>query len=336
MARSSRSECRFRCALAASAFIALVGCGERYADFALPVLNTAGPTLHADVPYEWSAQAQPVIGRGTRSDVLNPSVVQFRGEYWNLYSAYDGKQWHTAAATSKDGVVWAERGRVISPSSGDGDYIAANGSALVVGDEIFYWYEVGYPLRIALVKSRDGKTWTRESGAVMSEGPYGSFDERTVADPYVVRVAGVFYMYYLGQDRAMQQRLGLARSRDGIVWEKLRTNPVMQGVAGAFDEELGEPAVWNSAGEWWMLYTGRAKSEQRRLGLAHSRDGVLWTRLNDFEIAGDQPWDRAVLCDPSVEPQFDGSVRVWFGGGDVARPDQGIHGQIGLGVLRPR
>jgi hypothetical protein len=26
-------------------------------------------------------------------------------------------------------------------------------------------------------------------------------------------------------------------------------------------------------------------------------------------------------------------VRVWFGGGDVARPDQNIHGQIGAGVL---
>jgi hypothetical protein len=27
-------------------------------------------------------------------------------------------------------------------------------------------------------------------------------------------------------------------------------------------------------------------------------------------------------------------VRVWFGGGDVARPDQGLHGQIGVGMLR--
>jgi hypothetical protein len=26
-------------------------------------------------------------------------------------------------------------------------------------------------------------------------------------------------------------------------------------------------------------------------------------------------------------------VRVWFGGGDVARPDQNVDGQIGLGAL---
>jgi sucrose-6-phosphate hydrolase SacC (GH32 family) len=253
-----------------------------------------------------------VIARGDRQDVLNPSVVKFHDEYWNLYSEFDGKQWRTAAATSKDGIAWTERGRILSPNPDEGEYIAANGSALVVGDELFYWYETGYPLRIALAKSRDGKTWRREGGVVLSEGPYGSFDERAVADPYVVRVGDFFYMYYLGQDRAERQRLGLARSSDGIMWEKLRSNPVMDGVWGAFDQNLGEPAVWNSAGEWWMLYTGRANDEQRRLGLAHSSDGVGWERMKDFEIGGKQAWDSAVLCDPSVEPQSDGSVRVWF------------------------
>lgn len=313
------------------ALCALTSCG-RYADFTLPALNTGGPSG----PFVWSAQAEPAIARGERSDVLNPSVVQFRGEYWNLFSEYDGHAWHTVAATSKDGVSWTERGRILSPNDEEGAYIAANGTALVVGDEIFYWYEIGYPLRIALARSRDGSIWTRVPGVVMEEGPYGSFDESAVADPSVIRAGDFFYMFYLGQDRAVRQRLGLARSPDGIKWTKLRSNPVMEGVAGAFDEDLGEPAVWNSGGEWWMLYTGRAKDEQRRLGLAHSRDGLAWIRMPDFVIAGEQAWNRAVIADPAVEPRIDGSVRVWFGGGDIAKPDQSIHGQIGVGLLTPR
>jgi len=28
-------------------------------------------------------------------------------------------------------------------------------------------------------------------------------------------------------------------------------------------------------------------------------------------------------------------VRVWFGSGDVARPDENIHGQIGYATLHP-
>jgi hypothetical protein len=27
-------------------------------------------------------------------------------------------------------------------------------------------------------------------------------------------------------------------------------------------------------------------------------------------------------------------IRVWFGGGDVASPDQNLHGQIGVGILK--
>ena len=318
--------------------VLLAGCG-RYADFALPAPETTRPRA----PFTWEANPEPVIARGDSSDVLNPSVVRFQGAYWNFYSEYDGQSWHTAAATSSDGLAWTKLGRVLSPDASSS--IAANGSALTVGDEILYWYETGDPLRITLdplrivlARSRDGKNWMRQGEPVVPAGPRGSFDERAVADPYVIRAGGNFYMFYLGQDRARRQSLGVARSTDGVVWEKLRTNPILEpGGPGAFDENgLGEPAVWTSGGQWWMLYTGRDKQEQRRMGLAHSADGVRWERVPNFIVSGSNTWDSQVVCDPSVEQMPDGSIRVWFGGGDVARPDQGLHGQIGLGVLRGR
>ncbi len=275
-----------------------------------------------------------MIARGEASDVLNPSVIRFRGGYLNLYSEFDGI-WRTALATSQDGVKWEKRGRVLSPSGWEGE-IAANGAGLVVGDEILYWYQVGDPPHIALAWSNDGVTWQKRPDAVIQLGPLGSFDERGVADPYVIRVGNEFYLFYLGQDRARRQRLGIARSGDGVKWEKLRSNPILElGAPGAFDENgLGEPAVWSSGGSYWMLYTGRDRGERRRIGLARSSDGVHWER--DFRfmpIAGTEPWDREVVCDPSVEVMGD-QVRVWFGGGDLPKPDHGIHGQIGLGVLK--
>lgn len=319
-----------RLACTAIALALLSGCGRGYADFALPELHTQGSAG----PFTWMPNAAPVIERGDASDVLNPSVVRIQGVYWNLYSEFDGGAWHTAAATSNDGIAWTPLGRVISPNPQDGAYIAANGSALPVGSELWYWYETGYPLRIALARSSDGITWTREPGFVLDRGLYRSFDELAVADPYVVRAGDFFYMFYLGQDRANRQQLGVARSVDGVSWEKLRTNPILSGgPTNAFDEELGEPAVWSSGGWWWMLYTGRAHDERRALGLARSRNGVDWTRVPEFRIEGDQPWNSKVLADPTVEPLPDGTIRVWFGGGDVASPDQGLHGQIGVGIL---
>jgi predicted GH43/DUF377 family glycosyl hydrolase len=295
-------------------FLAFICCScGKYASFTLPPPDAAGPKG----PFRWEASPQPVLSRGDwdSSDVLNPSVIRYHGEYLNYYSGYDGRTWSTGVAASSDGIHWTKRGRTLSPDAG-------NGSALVWRDTIFYWYQTGSPVEIALAKS-----------IVLKTGPRGSWDEHGVADPYVIERNGELYMYYLGMDRARRQRLGVARSHDGVVWEKLISNPIMElGDPGAFDEiGLGEPAVWSSGGSYWMLYTGRARGEKRRIGLAKSPDGIVWTR-QDLVIEGTSDWDREVVCDPTVEVLTD-RIRVWFGGGDVARPDQGLHGQIGVGML---
>jgi predicted GH43/DUF377 family glycosyl hydrolase len=317
------------------ALLLLTGCG-RYADFTLPVL--AGGRARQ---WTWSAQETPVLTPGDwdSHDVLNPSVIRRENLYYNFYSGFDGKTWHTGLATSPDGIAWRKQGRVLSPDprTWEGDYIAANGSALAANGDILYWYQAGPKdaPAIALGRSVDGRTWLRHGAAVLDHGPRSSCDERATADPYVIRLAdGYFYMYYLGQDRARRQRICLARSHDGIAWEKLRTNPVLElGEAGAFDEEgLGEPAVWASEGFYWMLYTGRDRMERRRMGLARSRDGVSWERT-PLVIAGQAAWDSKVVCDPAVEAEADG-VRVWFGGGDAASPDENLHGAIGVAVMK--
>jgi len=314
----------------------LSGCG-RYADFRLPPPDAAGPRP----PFLWQPSAEPVLLRGAPGDwdyvdVLNPSVVRFKGHFLNLYSGFDGRTWHTGVADSSDGIHWRKQGRVLSPSGWEGSAMAANGSAIVDGGEILYWYEAGDPLQIALARSSDGVVWRKTSGPVLSTGPRGSWDERGVADPNVIRAGERLYLFYLGIDRARRQRLGVARSLDGVRWEKLRSNPILElGTPGAFDEMgLGEPAVWSSAGWYWMLYTGRARGERRRLGLAKSSDGVRWERDPSFTtIGGDQPWNSQVLCDPTVVVEQD-QLRVWFGGGDIPAPDQNIHGQIGVAILR--
>lgn len=319
--------------------LALAGCAP-YRDFTLPPPGSAA----ADLSFRWDPYPEPVLGRGATGqwdsvDVLNPAVVKHRGLYYNFYSGYDGRTWHTGLAISPDGVHWEKHGRVLSPdpATWEGDYIAANGAALVVQGRFLYWYQAGRLPCIGLATSTDGRQWRKRPSPVLEPGPRGSWDERGVADPCVVRFGQGLYMFYLGQDRARRQRLGVALSQDGVRWWKLRTNPILDlGPAGAFDENgLGEPAVWASHGCYWMLYTGRDRRERRRLGLARSRDGVQWQRVSEAAVfSGHQPWASKVVCDPSVEPGTDG-LRVWFGGGDVAAPAENLHGQIGLAVLHP-
>jgi predicted GH43/DUF377 family glycosyl hydrolase len=305
--------------------ILLAGCG-RYSVFTLPPQAGGDPRAS----YAWEPLAAPVIGRGAEwdsHDALNPSVAG-RDMF---YSGFDGQTWRTLHARSGDGLHWEKLGVVLAPDAKiwEGSYIAANGSALSYGNQLWYWYQAGPRDLPRIGLARD---WRKQPAPVLDTGPRGAWDERGVADPNVIRIEPYFYMYYLGQDRARRQRLGLARSLDGIRWEKLRTNPLLElGEEGGFDENgLGEPAVWTARGFYWMLYTGRDLHENRRLGLARSTDGVHWKKLAAV-FAGTEAWNSKVICDPSVDEKFG----VWFGGGDVARPDENIHGQIGYATLRP-
>lgn len=313
----------------------LSGCAS-YDSFTLP--QTGGGEEGA---YRMVLDPGPVLepdaGSWDSSDVLNPSIVRFQGRLLNLYSGFDGTTWHTGLAESGDGRTWRKLGRILSPdpASWEGDrYIAANGAAVVWRGEVWYYFQAGRKPRVGLLRSRDGRKWERHKDPVIPVGPRGSWDELGVADPYVLEVDGKLYLYYLGMDRAKRQRLGVARSEDGVQWTKLRSNPVMElGSAEAFDGGgLGEPAVWRARGWYWMLYTGRARNEQRRLALVRSRDGVRWSAPL-WVAGGDAAWNREVVCDPEVDA---GSGQVWFGGGDKASPDERLNGKIGTGRLEFR
>jgi predicted GH43/DUF377 family glycosyl hydrolase len=311
--------CVYLCSSVAIILLLASGCG-RYSDFKLPEAPGGDPSLS----YRFVAEPDPVLTRDLFRDALNPSVA---GRV-NLYSVYDG-QWHTALATSDDGVHWRKQEIVLRAAAGS--YIAANGSALSYGGQFWYWYETGARdrLRISLARSADARAWQPEPAPVVDAGPAGSWDERAVADPYVIRIEPYFYLYYLGQDRAARQRIGVARSGDGVHWEKLRSNPVVE-----MDEEeagIGEPAVWQSDGFYWMLYTVRDFAENRYLRLARSTDGVRWTKLA-VQYKGTQAWNSKAICDPTVVVEG-GRILVWFGGGDVASPDENLHGQIGFATL---
>lgn len=319
-----------------AAAVLLSGCG-RYAEFVLPP-PPAGPETH----FRPWIQYDPVLTRGAAGewdsvDALNPSVLRWNNRYLNLYSGFDGKTWHTGVATSDDGLSWIKQGKVLSPSGWEGNYIAANGSAATLNGEILYWYQAGSPPRMALATSKDARAFTKRDHPVLDLGPRGSWDELGVGDPYVIRAGDQWYVYYLGMDRAHRQRLGVARSSDGVQWTKLRANPILEiGEPGAFDEiGLGEPAVWPMNGYYWMLYTGRDRAEVRRIGLARSRDGVRWERSDRVPVfSGSESWNNKVVADPTVEVTPEG-IKVWYGGGNVARPDERLNGQIGFALLKP-
>jgi len=108
-------------------------------------------------------------------------------------------------------------------------------------------------------------------------------------------------------------------------------NPILElGEYGAFDETaLGSPLSGNRNGSYWMLYTGRDPEGIPAVGI-----GALagWRELEACQRSGSVRRERAVGFESGLRSSVlveGDKIRVWFGGGDVARPDENLHGQIG-------
>ena len=337
---------KFRRLIAILGLIACASCGRMFDPPLQARFEVTGceALLAAIDPLQatWDISPVPTIERGPSGewdavDLLNPSLVRYGGRYLNLYSGFDGNTWHTGLAVSEDGERWSKKGRVLSPEGWEGDYIAANGAAVISNSEIFYWYQAGpkEAVQIGLARSQDGERWQKHPQPVIVQGPRGSWDETAVGDPYVISCGQWFYMFYLGQNRHDRQRLGLARSLDGIHWQKEHRNPLIAGGApGSFDTRgVGEPAVFRSGDKFYMLYVGRDQGERRQIGWAESANGVDWRKLeNAPRLAGNLDWNRATVCDPEVMV-IDDRLHVLFGAGDKAAPDENVNGVIGSALL---
>ena len=141
---------------------------------------------------------------------------------------------------------------------------------------------------------------------------------RLSADPYVIRIGEpYFYLYYLGQDRARRQRLGLARSRDGAsAGRSCRSSPVLE-LGGAGSRSMR--SAWESprcGRHTWLVLD--ALHRPRRLPKTAASawpapvDGVACgSSCRSFFEASADPWDsRTVLCDPDRGAHARGRARL--------------------------
>lgn len=290
----------------------------------------------------------PVLKRGAENswdgtDLLNPSVIQSHGKYYNYYSGYDGKTWRTGLAISKNGETWTKLNHpILQPSAGgwDSTYIAANGSAIEVNGKTYYYFQgesSSSITQIGLATSTDHVHFKELDTPVLRVGLPGSWDDTAVSDPYVIRYRNSFYMYFLGMSNLGVQRIGVAKSSDGVNWTQYQIPILNLGTNGSFDENgLGEPSVVYYPPYFYMLYTGRSYDEARDIGVAVSLDGVNWRKLSTkgmFPIRLPHTWDSAVITDTSLLlNDATGKLDIWYGGGDVKSPDQNLNGNVGYMV----
>lgn len=144
-----------------------------------------------------------------------------------------------------------------------------------------------------------------QPGLLLPLGPTGTWDSAQVSCPRILRLASDDWrMWYYGRDpdfdvlvRLPTGRIGLARSGDGLHWERVPGSEALGAVlapsadAAGFDSaHVGLGDVHRSATGFDMWYFGgperltemaglQVRGFPLSIGLARSGDGLQWTRV---------------------------------------------------------
>jgi beta-1,2-mannosidase len=301
------------------------------------VVLALGSQNSANLPFgAWHRVSEtPVIspqGEGWESaGTFNPSVILRDGKIVMLYRAQDkGGTSRLGYAESADGIHFTRRSEpVLSPEE---DYEKNGGvedPRLVRFDDTYYLTYTGYnkkDAQLCLATSKDLIHWERRG--VILPAYKGRWNVRWTKSGAIVpeKIAGKYWMYYLGTTPDKNDQMGLASSTDLLHWTDATDRPVLPVRAGRFDSRVAEPGpapivtpkgivlIFNGADDKLVYRTGVAVFDRNdpRVVVSRTEDGVF---------APEKTWEKVGQV-PNVV-FVEGMVRrgerylFYYGGGDT-------------------
>ena len=261
-----------------------------------------------------------------------PSVV-FDGTIYCMWysSLYDPRMGcgGIGLATSPDGLHWTrasdgepvlrvaaagafDNGQLIAPDvhyDGHTYRMWYTGSSLEISPFDVCCYRVG------LATSEDGVHWQRANHGrpVLELGSPGSHDDVQVATPSVLREGDGYRMWYAAWGKGPGHTICVARSSDGIHWERENERTP---VTGLIPTRAYGPKVCRIGNTYLMLFAASLDKFTLSYG-ATSADGIHWEMLDDSQpvippgAASD--FDQTTTYHPALLVTDD-RIRVWYTG----------------------
>jgi predicted GH43/DUF377 family glycosyl hydrolase len=266
--------------------------------------------------------------------VAAPSVVRAGSHYRMWYSSFFSSSDKEAvggigAAISVDGIHWTREnaGKPVLEVGGDGSFDGGQVTSpeVIVDDAIVRMWYTGDPGKthssgivfydIGAATSSDGIHFQRENAGkpVLSRGGEGSADEVQAATPSILKDGDVYRMWYAAWSPISNHTICMARSADGVRWEKENEG---KPVAGLQPSIAYGHAVTKVGDHYLMLY--QALKAERAFYAAESIDGANWTMLNNgipviSPEKSPNAFDRDIVGHPFL--LLEGSkLRVWYTG----------------------
>lgn len=172
-------------------------------------------------------------------------------------------------------------------------------------DEYKMWFSGGSENSESSVfgaRSGDGLAWERMGySPVLSKGTSGSWDSQHVGAGPVIKIDGVYYMYYSGwSDYRYQWHIGLATSYDGLIWVK-KNYPVLNA-GNSYDYRIGAHSVIKVGNQYLLYYGGQSQNNNRWAEyIAISNDGINWTKAGENPVLEpEENWENIFSSHTSV------------------------------------
>src|SRR5271165_5033320 len=267
----------------------------------------------ANLPFgAWRRVSEtPIIspqGDGWESaGTFNPSVIFRDGKIVMLYRAQDkGGTSRLGYADSADGVHFTRRSEpVFSPEK---DYEKDGGvedpRVTEIGDTYYLTY-TGYnqtDAQLCLATSQDLVHWDRKG--VILPAYKGNWNVKWTKSGAIVpeKIAGKYWMYFLGTATDGTDQMGLASSADLLHWTEETKTPVLPGRPGQFDSRVVEPGpapilttdgillIYNGADDKLVYRTGVAVFDRQDPRIVMYRsEGPIFAPELTWEKVGQVP-----------------------------------------------
>jgi predicted GH43/DUF377 family glycosyl hydrolase len=159
---------------------------------------------------------------------------------------------------------------------------------------------------------------------MIDRGNAGEFDSCQAKYPSVLIIGTEFYMWYNGrQSDCDRGAIGLARSRDGITWEK-HGQPILPygpSISSFATSRTDHPAVLVENGQFRMWFTMTDSYSRHRIGYATSLDGISWHLENSgrpvLGVGNQAEFDGAQVLHPTVVKDENGTLHMYYNGTNV-------------------
>ena len=271
------------------------------------------------------------LGRPFAKD---PSVIRFGGRYllyfstapWSKELAPPGaaQGWAIGIAESTDLIHWTKRAELLPIQDCDRKGLCAAG-ALVLDGQVHLFYQTygNGPLdAICHAVSSDGIHFDRDPTNPIFR-PSGTWTAGRAIDAEAVEDGDRVLLYFATRDPAMKvQMLGVAAAgrhsnfgRDA--WKQLSDGPILKPELPWEKNCIEAPSIIKRGDTFVMFYAGGYNNEPQQIGVALSKDGLVWERQSPEPLLPNGPpgsWNSSESGHPGTFADENGQSYLFYQG----------------------